>query len=91
MVGEELVEQLRPMIEAGRVYTAVPPLHRFELTNPRKGMEKYIYTYSDAEYQRKAAERDVAVVERRSEPAQARCRSGSSGPSCGPSAWSTPS
>ena len=32
------------------------PEHRFELTNPRKGMEKYIYTYSDAEYQRKAAE-----------------------------------
>lgn len=47
---------MRPMIEAGRVYSAVPPLHRFELTNPRKGMDKYIYTYSDAEYQRKAAE-----------------------------------
>ena len=47
---------MRPMVEAGRVFTAVPPLHRFELTNPRKGMEKYIYTYSDAEYQRKAAE-----------------------------------
>ena len=36
--------------------SAVPPLHRFELTNARKGQEKYIYTYSDAEYQRKAAE-----------------------------------
>ena len=47
---------MRPMIEAGRVYSAVPPLHRFELTNPRKGMEKYIYTYSDPEYQRKTAE-----------------------------------
>ena len=47
---------MRPMIEAGRVYSAVPPLHRFELTNPRKGMEKYIYTYSDPEYQRKMAE-----------------------------------
>jgi DNA gyrase subunit B len=47
---------MRPMIEAGRVYTAVPPLHRFELTNPKKGQPKYIYTYSDAEYQRKAAE-----------------------------------
>lgn len=47
---------MRPLIEAGRVYSAVPPLHRFELTNPRKGMDKYIYTYSDAEYQRKAAE-----------------------------------
>ncbi|RLP13122.1 DNA gyrase/topoisomerase IV subunit B [Propionibacterium australiense] len=47
---------MRPMIEAGRVYSAVPPLHRFELTNPKKGMDKYIYTYSDPEYQRKMAE-----------------------------------
>ncbi|OYN98100.1 DNA gyrase/topoisomerase IV subunit B [Enemella evansiae] len=47
---------MRPLLDAGRVFTAVPPLHRFEITNPRKGMDKYIYTYSDAEYQRKAAE-----------------------------------
>ncbi|HZX07622.1 DNA topoisomerase IV subunit B [Kribbella sp.] len=47
---------MRPMVEAGRVYTAVPPLHRFELTNPKKGQDKYLYTYSDAEYQRKTAE-----------------------------------
>ncbi|HLT62114.1 MAG TPA: DNA topoisomerase IV subunit B [Microlunatus sp.] len=47
---------MRPLIEAGRVYTAVPPLHRFELINPKKNQPKYLYTYSDAEYQRKAAE-----------------------------------
>ena len=47
---------MRPMVEAGRVYSAVPPLHRFELTNPRKGQDRYIYTYSDAEYRRKLAE-----------------------------------
>jgi len=47
---------MRPMVEAGRVYTAVPPLHRFELSHPKKGQEKYIYTYSDAEYARKLAE-----------------------------------
>ncbi len=47
---------MRPLVEAGRVYTAVPPLHRFELTNPKKGQEKYLYTYSDSEYQRKSAE-----------------------------------
>ena len=47
---------MRPMIEAGRVFTAVPPLHRFELTNPRKGQERYLYTYNEAEYQRKLAE-----------------------------------
>jgi DNA gyrase subunit B len=47
---------MRPLVEAGRVYTAVPPLHRFELTNPRKGQDKYIYTYNEAEYRRKLAE-----------------------------------
>jgi DNA gyrase subunit B len=47
---------MRPMVEAGRVYTAVPPLHRFELINPKKGVEKYIYTYSDNEYRRKLIE-----------------------------------
>lgn len=47
---------MRPMVEHGRVYTAVPPLHRFELIKPKKGQEKYIYTYSDAEYHRKVAE-----------------------------------
>jgi DNA gyrase subunit B len=43
---------MRPMVEAGRVFAAVPPLHRIELTNPRKGQAKYIYTYSDAELHR---------------------------------------
>jgi DNA gyrase subunit B len=47
---------MRPMVEAGRVYTAVPPLHRFELINPRKGQEKYLYTYNEGEYRRKLAE-----------------------------------
>ncbi|WP_165989605.1 type IIA DNA topoisomerase subunit B [Streptomyces sp. YIM 98790] len=40
---------MRPMVEQGRVFSAVPPLHRIELSNPRKGQEKYIYTYSDSE------------------------------------------
>jgi DNA gyrase subunit B len=44
------------LIREGRVYTAVPPLHRIELSNPKKGMEKYVYTYSDVELQRKLAE-----------------------------------
>ncbi len=43
---------MRPMVEAGRVFSAVPPLHRIELTNPRKGQQRYIYTYSDAELHR---------------------------------------
>jgi DNA gyrase subunit B len=43
---------LRPMLDAGRVFAAVPPLHRIELSNPRKGQSKYVYTYSDAELRR---------------------------------------
>ena len=46
----------RPDRPTGRVFTAVPPLHRIELSNPKKGMDKYVYTYSDAELQRKLAE-----------------------------------
>jgi DNA gyrase subunit B len=47
---------MRELILEGRVYSAVPPLHRIELSNPKKGMDKYIYTYSDPELQRKLAE-----------------------------------
>jgi DNA gyrase subunit B len=43
---------LRPLVEAGRLYAAVPPLHRVELTNPGKGQERYVYTYADAELAR---------------------------------------
>jgi DNA gyrase subunit B len=43
---------MRPMLDAGRVFAAVPPLHRIELTNRRKGQDRYIYTYSDAELHR---------------------------------------
>jgi len=43
---------MRPMVEAGRVFAAVPPLHRIELISPRKGQAKYIYTYTDAELHR---------------------------------------
>ncbi|WP_336213530.1 DNA gyrase/topoisomerase IV subunit B [Nonomuraea sp. LPB2021202275-12-8] len=43
---------MRPMVEAGRVFAAVPPLHRIELTNPGRGKDKYIYCYSDAELQK---------------------------------------
>jgi DNA gyrase subunit B len=43
---------LHPMLAAGRVFAAVPPLHRIELTNPRKGQQKYNYTYSDSELRR---------------------------------------
>jgi DNA gyrase subunit B len=44
------------LVAAGRVFSAVPPLHRIELINPKKGMDKYVYTYSDDELQRRLAE-----------------------------------
>ncbi|WP_449061246.1 DNA gyrase/topoisomerase IV subunit B [Planomonospora algeriensis] len=43
---------MRPLVEAGRVFAAVPPLHRIEITNPGRGKEKYVYCYSDAELHR---------------------------------------
>lgn len=47
---------MRPLIEYGRVYAAVPPLHRIALSGARKG--EYIYTYSDDELAGKLAELD---------------------------------
>jgi DNA gyrase subunit B len=44
------------LIREGRVFTAVPPLHRIEISNPKKGMDKYVYSYSDDELQRRLAE-----------------------------------
>ncbi|GAA2527379.1 DNA gyrase/topoisomerase IV subunit B [Rarobacter incanus] len=41
---------MRPLLEAGRVYAAVPPLHRIEVAG-RRGRE-YVYTYSEAELDR---------------------------------------
>ncbi|HWG61660.1 MAG TPA: DNA topoisomerase IV subunit B [Streptosporangiaceae bacterium] len=43
---------LRPMLDAGRVFAAVPPLHRIEVKRPRKGQSKYVYTYTDSELHR---------------------------------------
>jgi DNA gyrase subunit B len=43
---------LQPLLAAGRVFAAVPPLHRIQLKNPRKGQQKYTYTYSDSELTR---------------------------------------
>ncbi len=38
---------MKPVIESGRLYAAVPPLHRIEVI----GADAPIYTYSDKEYQ----------------------------------------
>ena len=40
---------MRPMIEAGRVFAAVPPLHRIEVSGAGRRKKEIIYTYSDEE------------------------------------------
>ena len=40
---------MRPMIESGRVFAAVPPLHRIEVSGSGRRKKEIIYTYSDDE------------------------------------------
>lgn len=47
---------MRPLIEAGHVYAAVPPLHRIALAGSHKG--EVIYTYSDDELAGRLADLD---------------------------------
>jgi len=44
-----LFRYMRPLVEAGRVYAAVPPLHRIEVIGAGSRKNEYIYTYSEAE------------------------------------------
>ncbi|MCE1177469.1 MAG: type IIA DNA topoisomerase subunit B [Micrococcales bacterium] len=46
---------MRPLVEAGRVYAAVPPLHRIEVVNPGAKKNELIYTYSEAEMRKQVA------------------------------------
>lgn len=40
---------MRPMVDAGRVFAAVPPLHRVEVINQGQKANELIYTYSETE------------------------------------------
>lgn len=46
---------MRPMVEAGRVYAAVPPLHRIEVVGKGRKSREFIYTYSEEELHRQLA------------------------------------
>ncbi|MDR3116580.1 MAG: type IIA DNA topoisomerase subunit B, partial [Bifidobacteriaceae bacterium] len=50
---------MRPLIEHGRVYAAVPPLHRIALKGKS---EKYIYTYSEDELYKTLSDLDKKNV-----------------------------
>ena len=43
---------MRPLVEEGRVYAAVPPLHRVEVINAGAKTNEIVYTYSEAELHR---------------------------------------
>ncbi len=47
---------MRPLVDAGRVYAAVPPLHRVEIVNPGAKKNEVVYTYSEAELHRLLAQ-----------------------------------
>jgi DNA gyrase subunit B len=47
---------MRPLVDAGRVYAAVPPLHRVEVVNPGAKKNEVVYTYSEAELHRLLAQ-----------------------------------
>jgi len=47
---------MRPLLDDGRVYAAVPPLHRLEVVGARSGQDQVIYTYSDAQMRRTVAD-----------------------------------
>ena len=46
---------MRPLLEDGRVYAAVPPLHRIDLVHPGRRGTEVKYTYSDDEMKRELA------------------------------------
>ncbi|MBG6190693.1 DNA gyrase subunit B [Arthrobacter sp. CAN_A212] len=43
---------MRPLVDAGRVFAAVPPLHRVEVVNHGSKANETIYTYSEQELNR---------------------------------------
>ncbi len=59
---------MRPLVEAGRVYAAVPPLHRIEVVNPGSKANEVVYTYSEAEMRRTMA--SIAKRGRKTKPMQ---------------------
>ncbi len=46
---------MRPLVDAGRVYAAMPPLHRLEVINAGAKKNELIYTFNEAEMRRTLA------------------------------------
>ncbi len=46
---------MRPLVDDGRVYAAVPPLHRVEVSGSARKQAEHLYTYSERELQQTLA------------------------------------
>ncbi|MGI9199154.1 MAG: DNA gyrase/topoisomerase IV subunit B [Candidatus Nanopelagicaceae bacterium] len=51
-----LYRYMKPLIDAGRVFAAIPPLHRIEVVGSGGKKGEYIYTYSDDEMKKVTAD-----------------------------------
>ncbi len=47
---------MRPLVEAGRVFAAVPPLHRIEVVNAGGKKNDVVYTYTEAQMRKTVAD-----------------------------------
>jgi DNA gyrase subunit B len=47
---------MRPLVEAGRVFAGMPPLHRIEVVHSGSKPNEFIYSYSDPEMRRTVAD-----------------------------------
>jgi DNA gyrase subunit B len=47
---------MRPLVEAGRVFAAVPPLHRIEVVNAGGKKNDVVYTYTEAQMRKAVAD-----------------------------------
>jgi DNA gyrase subunit B len=47
---------MRPMVEEGRVFAAVPPLHRIEVVNAGSKRNDVVYTYTEAQLRKVLAD-----------------------------------
>ncbi|MGH8836554.1 MAG: toprim domain-containing protein, partial [Actinomycetes bacterium] len=47
---------MRPLVEAGRVFAGMPPLHRIEVVHQGGKPNEFIYTYTDLEMRRAVAD-----------------------------------
>jgi len=47
---------MQPLLADGRVYAAVPPLHRVEIVHAGGKKNEFVYTYSDAEMKKVVAD-----------------------------------